>query len=181
MTFKQLFNLIGIVTLGVGLTACSHTGTTVHEVHDHGDEMVEAIEQVHHEMVMETDSTSAQDARLMDLVNRWFSLKNDASKPIESFFEILAADFDIVMPDARISDFGQFVRWYEKYEPAGHSAVSNFTQQSVGGNQYSLQFDVDHGDKVMKHSWTVIDNPRRPYANIVRMDVQEVMQEASAE
>lgn len=178
MTFKHILNLIGIVTLGIGLTACSHTGKTVH---DHGDEMVDAMEHVHHDMTIASDSSSEADVRLMDLVNRWFSLKNDSSKPIESFFEILAADFNIVMPDVTISDFGQFVRWYEKYEPVGSSTVTNFSQQSVGGDQYNLQFDVDHGGKVMKHSWTVIDNPRRPYANIVRMDVQEVIQEASAE
>lgn len=122
--------------------------------------------------------------RMLSLVHYWLALIEDPSRDPQPVQEILADGFSLNFSSGAIIDFEGFKTWLAgpgSAVIASTHKIGNFSQESIGKNQYRITMTFDwngilpNKSEMMaktKHVWTVVDNPTERFARIKTVDVE---------
>lgn len=133
-----------------------------------------------------TDSFVSQYAhnRTKALVHYWLTLIENPARDPEPVKEILADEFSLNFSSGAITTFDGFKEWLAgpgSQITASTHLISNFAQESVGENTYKVTMDFDWNGILpdnsemaakTRHTWTVVDDPTKRFAQIKTVDVE---------
>lgn len=124
------------------------------------------------------------DNRMRSLVHYWLALIEDPSRNPDPVKEILADGFSLNFSSGAITDFEGFKAWLAgpgSSVAASTHKIGNFSQELVGDNQYAVSMTFDwngilpDGTELAaktQHTWSVVDDPTKRFAQIKTVDVE---------
>lgn len=122
--------------------------------------------------------------RTKALVHYWLTLIENPSRDAEPVREILADGFSLNFSSGAITSYEGFKEWLAgpgSQVKASTHLISDFAYESIGENIYQLTMNFDWNgilpdDTEMtaktNHTWTVVDDPTKRFAQIKSMDVK---------
>lgn len=132
----------------------------------------------------ETFVSAYGDNRMRSLVHYWLALIEDPARNPDPVREILADGFSLNFSSGAITDFDGFNAWLAgpgSSVTASTHKIGDFSQELVGDNQYTVSMTFDwngilpDGTELAaktKHSWGVVDDPTKRFAQIKTVDVE---------
>jgi hypothetical protein len=122
--------------------------------------------------------------RAKSLMHYWLAIVENPKRDAEPAQEILALGFKLDFSSGPISDFAGFIAWLKgpaAQVSASRHTPSNFKLKATGPIQYEIQVDFDwqgllpDGNQMTAkshHTWQIIDNPTKRFAQVKNMKVE---------